>query len=113
MHRVSVVWRHNLAAYVADCDCGASELHLRLSEAEAWALNHEGATMTEQPEWLDAYAMRLELRIAAARTHIERLATIGHEPWKTPGHPMNQWVGRDAVNIAARRALDALDGEVQ
>lgn len=52
----------------------------------------------------------LRARIAAARTHIERLEAIGHEPWKTPGHPMNQWVGRDTVNSGARRALDALDG---
>jgi len=44
------------------------------------------------------------------RPILERLATIGHEDWKSPGHPMNEWVSRDAVNIAARQALDAFPG---
>lgn len=41
MNRVAIQWRPNLHAYLADCACGLAEPHLRLSEAEAWALGHE------------------------------------------------------------------------
>lgn len=36
---------------------------------------------------------------------LEELATMGHEKWKTPGHAMNAWVGRDRVNRLAETAL--------
>lgn len=41
MNRVHIQWHRNLHAYLADCACGESEPHLRLSEAEAWALGHD------------------------------------------------------------------------
>jgi hypothetical protein len=47
--------------------------------------------------------------LAAVRKELERLATMGHETWKTVGHPMNEWVRRDTVNRAANAALADLD----
>lgn len=45
-NRVAIVWRHNLQAYICDCQCGRSVLALKLTEAEAWALTHD---CKEQP----------------------------------------------------------------
>jgi hypothetical protein len=36
---------------------------------------------------------------------LEELATMGHEKWKTAGHPLNEWVSRDRVNRLAETAL--------
>lgn len=46
--------------------------------------------------------------VSTARSSLRRskeLATMGHEKWKTPGHAMNAWVGRDRVNRLAETAL--------
>lgn len=40
MNRVAIVWKRTLLVYEATCDCGAVQLRLKLSEAEAWALGH-------------------------------------------------------------------------
>ncbi len=41
LNKVAIVWKPHLRAYLASCDCGLFEPHLKLSEAEAWALGHE------------------------------------------------------------------------
>ena len=45
------------------------------------------------------------------RENLERLAKLGNEAWKTPGHPMNSWVNRELVNWLAQEALDSLEEE--
>lgn len=45
LNRVAIVWRPNLRAYIADCECGRSVITLKLSAGEQWALEHE----CEQP----------------------------------------------------------------
>lgn len=45
------------------------------------------------------------------REILGRLSTMGDEPWKTSGHPMNDWVQKETVQRLAKEALGILDKE--
>lgn len=42
---------------------------------------------------------------------LERLSTLGDEEWKTPGHPMNEWVSKFGVQALAQEALGLIERE--
>jgi hypothetical protein len=44
------------------------------------------------------------------KTTLERLAQLGNEDWKTPSHPMNDWVSKETVNRLAEEILAELKG---
>lgn len=47
-----------------------------------------------------------ELPVKVLLDTLEHLSEYGNESWKTPGHPMNEWVSKDHVQSQAKRALD-------
>lgn len=44
-------------------------------------------------------------RVAELEGALRELAVLGNEPWKTPGHPMNEWVSKERVQFIAQRVL--------
>lgn len=61
---------------------------------------------TEVPQSVDKAVLAA---LAAVRGHLEYLAQIGNEPWRSSAHPMNQWVSKENVNSTAKDALVLLD----
>lgn len=51
----------------------------------------------------------LQHHFAILTAALDELSTMGHEKWKTPGHPMNTWVSRDRVNRLAETATVSLE----
>ncbi len=84
----------------------SDELEARLWKAQVMAKQKEIAELQDENK-------RLTAQIEAARPILTKLSVLGDEAWKTPGHPMNEWVSKETVQYQAKRALEALDATNQ
>ena len=128
LNTVRICWRRHSGVYRADCRCGATSEHPKLTAAEKWATAHRCKETTMRPPgvadtlgvWdaqgpfrldvndatqLVAWVKTLEQRNAAARMHIARARVEG----------LATAAGYDAtvtLDAELAAALDILRGEV-
>lgn len=76
--------------------------HDKLRQAAEAVARNAGSTAEYM---LGEAVLTLLDEIVELRAALEKLSVIGNEKWETPGHPMNEYVSRETVQLIAKKAL--------